>query len=76
MNVHQCRLGKLSDSIKYNSICTKGLPEEEWEKREEVLFEEIIAENLPYLGKKYPNPGGTESNRLFHRHLRGKNKAT
>ena len=29
-----------------------GVPEEEWEKMAEGLFEQIIAENFPNLGRK------------------------
>ena len=50
---HESRLREVSDSIKYNNIHTTGLPkEEEREKGEEVLFEEIIANKFPNLGKE------------------------
>ena len=45
---HESRLRELSDSIKCSNICIIGVPEEE----ERGLFEEIIAENLPNLGKE------------------------
>ena len=49
----ECRLRELSDSIKHNNIYITGeVPEEERIKRVEGLFEEIIAENFPILGKK------------------------
>jgi len=41
---------ELSDSIKHINIHILGVPEEEREKGEENLFEEIIAENVPKLG--------------------------
>jgi len=45
---HECRLRKLSDSIKLNNIRIIGVPEdEEREKGAEGLFEQIIAENFP-----------------------------
>ena len=51
------RLRELSDSIRYyircNNIHIIEVPEkEEREMRAENLFEEIIAENLPKLGKE------------------------
>ena len=39
--------------MKQNNICIKGGPEEEkLEKGEEGLFEQIIDENVPDLGKQ------------------------
>lgn len=49
---HKNRLRKLSDSIKHNKMCILGIPEEEREKGKENLFEEILAENFPHLGKE------------------------
>ena len=47
------RLRELTNSIKYNNIRIIGIPdEEERERGEENLFEEIIAENFPNLGKE------------------------
>ena len=46
------RLRELSDSMKYNNICIIGVLEEEREKGAEGLFEQIIAENFPNLGKE------------------------
>ena len=44
---------ELRDSIKHNKICIIGVPEEEeMEKEAEGLFEQIITENFPDLGKK------------------------
>jgi len=49
---HKNRLRELRDSIKHNSIHIIGVPEEaEREKGTENLFEEIIAEIFPNLGK-------------------------
>ena len=50
---HKGRVKELSDSIKQNNIHIIGISEEKkWEKRVEVLFEHIIAENFPNLGKE------------------------
>ena len=50
---HECRFREISSSLKCNNICTIGIPEEkEKEKGAEVLFEQIVAENLPNLGNK------------------------
>ena len=47
------RLKKLSDSIKNSNICIIGIKEEEEKgKGSENLFEEIITENFPNLGKE------------------------
>jgi len=47
------RLRKLRDSIKHNNIRIIGIPEEgQTEEGEGNLFEEIIAENYPNLGKE------------------------
>ena len=41
------------DNIKCNNICIKGAPEgEEREKGLEKIFEEIIVENFPNMGKE------------------------
>ena len=42
----------LWDSIKPTNICTIGVPEEEREKGPEKIFEEIITENIPNMGKE------------------------
>ena len=50
---HETRLKELSGLITHNSICIIGvLKEEEREKGAEGLFEEIIAENFPSVGKE------------------------
>ena len=50
---HKNRLRKLSNFIKCSNICIIGVPEkEEKVKRAENLFQEIIAENFPNLGKE------------------------
>ena len=47
------RLRQFNGSIKCNSIHIIGVPEEEKrEKGAENVFEEIIAEKFPHLGKK------------------------
>ena len=39
--------------MKRNNICIIGVPEEEeWEKGAEGLFEQLIAESFPHLGKE------------------------
>ena len=48
---HECRLRELSNSLKHNKIHIIGVPEEEKEKGAESLFEQIRAENFPYLQK-------------------------
>ena len=46
-------LRKLWDKIKHTNIRVTGKPEgEESEKRTEKLFEELIAENIPNMGKE------------------------
>ena len=43
----------LRDNIKHIKICVLGVPErEEREKRPEKIFEEIIVENFPNMGKE------------------------
>ena len=49
---HKHRHRELSNSMKCNNICIIGLSEEEMEKGAEGLFEGIIAENFPNLGKE------------------------
>ena len=49
---HENRLRRLSESIKCNKISALGIPQEEREKGAENLFQEIIAENFPDLGKE------------------------
>ena len=50
---HKGRIKDLSDSIKQNNVHIIGVPEEEGqEKRAQGLFEQIIAENFPNLGKE------------------------
>jgi len=47
------RLRELSDSIEHHNICIIGVPEEEErEKGPQNLFEEIIGESFPNLGKE------------------------
>ena len=40
------------NEVKCTNICIIGVPEEEREKGPEKIFEEIIAKNLPNLGKE------------------------
>ena len=47
------RIRDVSDSLKHNNIYVLGVSElAEGEKGEEGLFEQIIAENFPNLGKE------------------------
>ena len=49
---HEGRLGELSNSLKYNNIHIKEVPEdEERQKREGSLFEQIIIEYFPNMRK-------------------------
>ena len=44
------------NNIKYTNICILGVPaQEEREKEPEKIFEEIIAENFPNMGKDIVN---------------------
>ena len=49
---HESRLSEFSDSIKHNNIHVIGVPEEKREKWEEGLLKDIMAENIPNLGKE------------------------
>ena len=49
---HKCKYRELSNSIKHNNICIIRFPEEEREKGAEGLFEQIIPESFPNLGKE------------------------
>ena len=53
MKRHEDRLRDLWDNIKYNNIHIIGVPEgEEREKGPEKIFEEIVVENFPNMGKE------------------------
>ena len=55
MKRNEDRLRDLWDNIKHNNILIIGVPEgEEREKGPEKIFEEIIAENFPNMGKEKP----------------------
>ena len=45
-------LRDLWDNIKHNNIRIIGVPEEEKKKGTEKIFEEIIVENFPNMGKE------------------------
>ena len=45
----------LWDNIKHTNIWVIGVPEEDNEKGTEKMFEEIIAENFPNMGKEIVN---------------------
>ena len=48
-------LRDLWDNIKHTNIQILGVPEEEKKKRTEKIFEEIIVENFPNMGKEIVN---------------------
>ena len=49
-------LRDLWDNIKHNNIWIIGVPEEEGKKKgSEKIFEEIIVENFPNMGKEIVN---------------------
>ena len=53
MKRNEDSLRDLWDNIKHNNICIIGVPEgEEREKVPETIFEEIIVENFPNMGKE------------------------
>ena len=50
---HEDRFRDLWDNIKHTNICIIGVPEgEEREKGPEKIFEEVIVENFPNMGKE------------------------
>ena len=48
-------LRDLWDNIKRNNIRITRVPEEEKKKGTEKIFEEIIVENFPHMGKEIVN---------------------
>ena len=53
LRINEESLRELWDNIKHTNIRVTGKPEgEESEKRTEKLFEELIAENIPNMGKE------------------------
>ena len=69
-------LRDLWDNIKCTNICIIGVPKEE-EKEPQKIFEEIIAENFPNMGKETVNqvqeaqrvPGRINPGRNTPRHI-------
>ena len=56
MNRNEDSLGDLWDNIKCTNICIIGVSEgEEREKEPEKIFEDIIVENFPNMGKEIVN---------------------
>ena len=53
MKRNEDSLRDLWDNIKHTNICIIGVPEEE--KGPEKIFEEIIGENFPNMGKQIVN---------------------
>ena len=52
MKRNEDSLRDLWDNIKYTNTCIIGVPGEERKKGPEKIFEEIIAENFPNMGKQ------------------------
>ena len=52
MKRNEDTLRDLCDNIKCNNIHIIGVPEEEREKGPKKIFEEIIVENFPNMGKE------------------------
>ena len=52
MKRNEDSLRDLWDNIKHTNIWIIGVPEEEREKGPDKIFEEIIAENFPNVGKE------------------------
>ena len=52
MKRNEGSLRDLWDNIKLTNICIIGVPEEERQKGPEKIFEVIIAENFPNMGKE------------------------
>lgn len=50
--MYDSRLRELGDTIKYSSICSIGIPEEERQNGAETLSEETRAVNFPHLERK------------------------
>ena len=55
MKRNEDSLRDLWDNIKCANVCIIGVPEEEREKGPEKIFEEIIGENIPNMGKEIVN---------------------
>ena len=78
MKRNEDSLRDLSDNNKHTNICIIGVPEgEEREKGSKKVFEEIIAENFPNMGKEIFNqvqeaqrvPGRINPRRDTQRHI-------
>ena len=78
MKRNEDSLRDLWDNIKHMNICIIGVPEgEEREKGPEKIFEEIIVENFPNMGKEIANqvqkvkrvPGRINPRRNMPRHI-------
>ena len=55
MKIIEDSLRDLWDNIKYTNVRSIGVPEEEEKKGTEKIFEEIIVENFPNMGKEMVN---------------------
>ena len=50
---HEERLRRINESLKGKNLCIIGVPENaEWARGPESIFEQIIAENFPNLGRE------------------------
>ena len=52
MKTNEESLRELRDNMKHTNIHIIGVPEEDREKGTEKIFQEIIAENFPNMGKE------------------------
>ena len=53
LRAHKERLREINASLRRKNICLIGIPEEtESERRPQNIFEQIIAENFPNVGRK------------------------
>ena len=72
MNRTEENLRDLWDNIKCNNIRIIGVPKEEEEKKQtEKIFEEIIVENFPNMGKEIVNQV-QEAQRVPYSKIQGK----
>ena len=59
---NQESLREFWDNVKRTNICIIGVPEEERQKGTEKIFQEIIAENFPNMGKETHSDSGRAEN--------------
>ena len=56
IKINEDNLRDLWDNVKRPNIWITGVPEEDEKKGHEKIFEEIIVENFPKMGKEIVNP--------------------